>query len=132
MRQLLFLVLFLPAVTMGDDAVNEDLDLTVKPSLCITDNRNPSCVLSFLVVWRSPEAGYYCLFNDLEESSLRCWQEDREGELSDERTVNENFSFWMTSEDFASRLAQVDVEVLRMDFDDRRRKRRTRHVWDIN
>jgi hypothetical protein len=38
----------------------------------------------------------------------------------------------MTGTDPEARLAQVDVEVLRMDSDDRRRKRRTRHVWDIN
>ena len=54
------------------------------------------------------------------------------GELSDERTVRGNFSYWMTDRDLASRLAVVTVEVLRMESDDRRRKRRTRHVWDIN
>jgi hypothetical protein len=38
----------------------------------------------------------------------------------------------MTGLDTAARLAQVDVEVLHLDSDDRRRRRRTRHVWDIN
>jgi hypothetical protein len=46
--------------------------------------------------------------------------------------VQETFNFWMTGADAESRLAEVSVEVLHMDSDDRRRKRRTRHVWDIN
>jgi len=106
--------------------------LTVKPVLCITDNRNPSCDMSFLVLWQSGETGYYCLFNDLTEAPVRCWSEEQVGQLSDDRIVRENFSYWMTGSDPDSHLAEVTVEVLRMDSGDRRRKRRTRHVWDIN
>jgi hypothetical protein len=132
MRLLIAILLFATAIASADDSREESLQLRIKPVLCITDSRNPSCDMAFLVVWESADSGYYCLFNDLQDSSLRCWQEVRVGELVDERTVDQSFSFWMTGEDLASRLAQVDVEVLRMDSDDRRRRRRTRHVWDIN
>ena len=88
--------------------------------------------MSFLVVWQSGETGYYCLFNDFIDAPVRCWSEERAGRQNDARIVQENFSYWMTGRDSDSRLAQVDVEVLRMDSDDRRRRRRTRHVWDIN
>lgn len=132
MRLLALLALFVAALAVADEAADKEVELTVKPVLCVTDSRNPSCDMAFVVIWESADTGYYCLFNDFQESSLRCWQEDRTGELVDERTVAENFSFWMTGEDFARRLVQVDVEVLRMDSDDRRRRRRTRHVWDIN
>ena len=88
--------------------------------------------MSFIVMWQSGSSGYYCLFNDFGDEPLRCWTEEHEGQLTDERSVQQGFSFWMTEFDGEIRLAQVDVEVLRMDSDDRRRKRRTRHVWDIN
>jgi hypothetical protein len=110
----------------------DDMILSVKPLLCITDSRNPVCEMSFLVVWESGERGYYCLFNDYAEAPVRCWNEKRQGQLTDDRSVRESFSFWMTGTEGANRLAEVSVEVLRMDSDDRRRKRRTRHVWDIN
>jgi hypothetical protein len=132
MRLLCILVLLLPAVTVADEATDDDLQLSVKPLLCITDNRNPSCDMAFLVVWQSIATGYYCLFNDIADAPLRCWTEERAGRLNDERTVTKNFSYWMTGLDTAARLAQVDVEVLHLDSDDRRRRRRTRHVWDIN
>ena len=128
----LLLTLTLLFATLVPAAQADDMKLTVKPILCITDNRNPVCEMSFLVVWESGERGYYCLFNDYGEAPVRCWNEEREGQLTDDRSVRETFSFWMTSDDMAERLAEVSVEVLRMDSDDRRRKRRTRHVWDIN
>lgn len=110
----------------------DDMTLSVKPLLCITDSRNEVCEMSFLIVWESGKRGYYCLFNDYGEAPMRCWNEEREGRLTDDLNVRETFSFWMAGTDAARRLAEVRVEVLRMDSDDRRRSRRTRHVWDIN
>lgn len=130
MKRLLPLALLFLALTPSAQA--DDMSLTVKPLLCITDNRNPVCDMSFLVVWETGERGYYCLFNDYGEAPVRCWNEERRGEATDERTVQETFRFWMTGTDTTARLAEVSVEVLRLDSDDRRRKRRTRHVWDIN
>jgi hypothetical protein len=132
MKLLVTLALLLPALALAEDQAGDEMQLTVKPLLCITDNRNPSCDMSFLIVWQSRDTGYYCLFNDLAETPARCWIEEQAGQLSDDRTVSESFSYWMTSSDPESRLAEVTVEVLRMDSDDRRRRRRTRHVWDIN
>ena len=133
MRWLVFILLlfsFAPNSQAQTDT-NPAVQLKVRPILCITDERTPSCEMSFLVIWQSEQSGYYCLYNDFEESALRCWTENRSGELSDERTVDTGFSYWMTDDDSESLLAVATVEVLRMDSDDRRRKRRSRHVWDI-
>ena len=132
MGRFLALALILPALLAAGNVHAEEMALTVKPVLCIVDSRNPSCEMSFIVMWQSGSSGYYCLFNDFGDAPVRCWNEEREGQLTDERDVRQGFSFWMTGVDGEVRLAQVDVEVLRMDSDDRRRKRRTRHVWDIN
>jgi len=132
MRCLLPLLLILPTLAVADPASETTMRLTVKPVLCITDKRTPQCDMSFLIVWESGSSGYYCLFSDFTEAPVRCWNEELTGQLNDDRTVASNFSYWMTGSDPEHRLAVVDVEVLRMDSDDRRRKRRTRHVWDIN
>ena len=121
------LLILLPAISHAD----EEMQLRVRPVLCIIDERTPNCQMSFLVLWQSAETGYYCLYNDFGQAPLRCWTEQRSGELSDERTVNSDFSYWMAGDYNESQLAVVVVEVLRMDSDDRRRKRRSRHVWDI-
>jgi hypothetical protein len=125
-------VLLLPTIAMADTGADNEMRMSVKPVLCITDERTPSCDMSFLVIWQSSDSGYYCLFSDFEDPPMRCWTEEGTGRLNDERAVESSFSYWMTGDDRELRLAEVKVEVLRMDSDDRRRKRRTRHVWDIN
>lgn len=133
MRRLLTIsLLLLSAPAMAEAEAENAIRLTVKPVLCIIDKRTPRCEMSFLVVWRSGLGGYYCLFSDFDDTPVRCWNEERTGRLTDDRTVHSNFSYWMTGDDTEYRLAQVIIEVLRMDTDDRRRRRRTRHVWDIN
>lgn len=129
------LLAVVPAVTVAavDDPAEEAVRLTVKPMLCIIDRRTPQCKMSFLVIWESERSGYYCLFNDFGAAPLRCWNEERGGELTEKRVVSNEFRYWMSDRETDSDrpLATVKVEVLRMDDDDRRRKRRRRHVWDI-
>lgn len=131
MKQLIqIFVLLLPILAAGDEVTDKPVEITVKPLLCIVDLRTPGCDMSFLVRWHSRETGYYCVFNDLEDAPLNCWREQRSGELIDKRTVLENLSFWI-NESGSEPLAAVTVEVLRMDSNDRRRRRRSRHVWDL-
>ena len=133
MRAVLLLSILLPLTVLADaNAPDRNMRLTVKPLLCIVDKKTPSCDMSFLVVWESAETGYYCLFSDFGEAPIRCWSDERTGRTEDERTVENDFRYWMQDDISELPLALVKVEVLRMDSDDRRRKRRTRHVWDIN
>ena len=121
-------VLFLLPMAAHAD---EEMQLKVRPVLCVVDDRAPACEMSFVIHWQSAETGFYCLYNDLVPAPLRCWEEQRSGEHNDERKVETGFRYWMAQSDAAAPLAVVMVEVLRIHNDDRRRKRRSRHVWDI-
>lgn len=127
MRRLaLVLLIALPLAAIADEP---PVTLTVKPLLCIVDQRTPSCEMRFAIYWQSEQTGYYCVLTELEVAPLRCWNEARAGDLDDERTVDESFSYELSDGD--APLAAARVEVLRKDSDDRRRQRRTRHVWDV-
>ena len=133
MKHILIISLLLfPALAMADSDTESGMRLSVKPVLCITDQRTPKCDMSFLLIWQSGTSGYYCLFSDFGDPPMRCWNEELSGRIEDERLVESTFSYWMTGDDQVQRLAEIKIEVLRMDSNDRRRKRRTRHVWDIN
>ena len=132
-RALFLFLILLPLITVADtDVADQSMQLTVKPVLCITDKRTPSCQMSFLVLWESAQTGYYCLFSDFGKAPIRCWSSELSGRTKDERIVQNDFRYWMQDDNSELQLAVVTVEVLRLDSDDRRRKRRTRHVWDIN
>lgn len=122
------LMITLPLAALADD---DQVKLSVKPVLCIVDQRTPSCDMAFLVAWQSQREGYYCVTCDLDGEPLRCWSDERAGEFEDERSVLEDFSYMISEGNGQPPLDAVTVEVVRMDSDDRRRKRRTRHVWDI-
>jgi hypothetical protein len=133
-RVLAPLLLSLAAPALAAQSSNESapaVTLTVRPVLCIVDARTPSCELSFLISWQSDRSGYYCLFNDFEAAPLECWTEEKAGELVEERVVEHEFDYWLTGRDGDERLAAVTVEVLQADDGDRRRRRRSRHVWDL-
>ena len=131
MKRLLIAALLLPFAALAEDSDSDTATITVKPLLCIVDARTPACDMQFAIRWASDESGYYCVFNDLETDALRCWAESSLGEIDDRRTVAETFSYWLNQGKDEPVLAKATVDVLRKDSEDRRRRRRTRHVWDI-
>jgi hypothetical protein len=104
--------------------------LTAKPVLCVLDKDQTSCKMTFDVRWKSLLAGDYCLNDSFLSAPLRCWAAVRAGEHKIEREVSEEFLFWL-GDPSGDRLAEVKVSVLRVGSSDRRRERRTRHVWDV-
>lgn len=126
-RHAAVLVLLLPLLATAD----EHASLSVKPLLCIVDERAPACDLDFTITWQALESGYYCVRANVDDDVLRCWQESTRGSTTDERTVTETFNYRLQSGEQSAALAAATVEVLQKDSDDRRRRRRTRHVWDL-
>ncbi len=105
--------------------------LTIKPLLCVLDKEAAACSVTFDVRWNSLKPTEYCLHDSVNEAPLRCWPVAVSGEMRHERTFSEDFRFWLTPLTGGERLSEVKIEVLRVGSTDRRRERRTRHVWDV-
>ena len=131
MKRLLPLLFLVPLAASAEDGAEKPATITVKPLLCIVDARTPECEMRFSVAWTGAVSGYYCVFSELQPDALRCWAEASRGDLEDDRTVDETFTYWLNQGQDKPVLATATVDVLRKDSDDRRRRRRTRHVWDI-
>ncbi|MBC8024417.1 MAG: DUF3019 domain-containing protein [Steroidobacteraceae bacterium] len=112
-------------------AAEPPLRLTAKPVLCVLDKDATSCRMSFDIRWKSVLAGEYCLNDSFLTAPLRCWASARAGDTRVERVVSEDFLFWLGAPTESEHLAEVKVSVLRVGSTDRRRERRTRHVWDV-
>jgi hypothetical protein len=105
--------------------------LVVKPLLCVIDKNETACTINFDIRWTSVLAAEYCLNDSARPTPLRCWPRADSGEHAQERVVNEDFVFWLSPPAGTERVAEAKIEVLRVGSDDRRRERRTRHVWDV-
>jgi len=105
--------------------------LVVKPLLCVIDKDEAACTINFDVRWKSTLEAEYCLNDSARPTPLRCWPRGDSGEHRQERVVTEDFVFWLSPPSGTERVAEAKIEVLRVGSDDRRRERRTRHVWDV-
>lgn len=105
--------------------------LSVKPLLCVVDKGSSGCMMTFDVRWKSQLAREYCLNDNQQLAPLRCWTSARAGDLKQQRLVSEAFIFWLGAPDGVEHIAEAKIEVLRIGSADRRRERRSRHVWDV-
>ncbi|HEU4593352.1 MAG TPA: DUF3019 domain-containing protein [Steroidobacteraceae bacterium] len=105
--------------------------LLVKPLLCVLDSDAAACSMTFDIRWRSPLAAEFCLNDSALSTPLRCWPNALSGNFAQQRLVSEPFFYWLGVPGGTQRAAEVKIEVLRLDSADRRRDRRTRHVWDV-
>jgi len=121
------LALALPAA--ADDPA--PVKLAVKPLLCVVDKGASSCMMSFDIRWKSVRALEYCLNDSAKPEPVHCWSPALAGVVLQEREVSEEFVYWLGAPGGSDHLAEVKVSVLRVDSADRRRERRTRHVWDV-
>lgn len=123
--------LFLATGHVGATARVDGPWLRVKPLLCIAARNSETCATVFQIDWRSPQPGNYCLASDYSSLPLRCWTQAVAGEHRDRVIVTKDFYYWITQSDSTQRLSAVKVELLRLRSEDRRRERRSRHVWDV-
>lgn len=112
-------------------AADPPVRLVVKPLLCVLDKDTTACTVTFDIRWKSVLAAEYCLNDEAQPAPLRCWPRVLSGEHRHERVVAQDFSFWLAPPAGAERVAEAKIEVLRVGSTDRRRERRTRHVWDV-
>jgi hypothetical protein len=128
---LLLTALFLAAGSVSPATKADGPWLRVKPLICIAARNSEACASVFQIDWRSPQPGNYCLARDNSTLPVRCWTRAAAGEHRDRVVVTRDFYYWITESDSTQRLSAVKVEFLRLQSEDRRRERRSRHVWDV-
>jgi hypothetical protein len=117
-----------PPATAADPA---PVRLAVKPLLCVLDKTASSCMMTFDIRWKSVLANEYCLNDSTQGGPVHCWTRAVTGVHTLKREVSEEFVYWLGAPDGADHLSEVKITVLRVGSTDRRRERRTRHVWDV-
>ena len=112
-------------------AAEPPVKLAVKPLLCVLDKAATSCLMSFDIRWKSLVSAEYCLNDTLQPAPRLCWASAKDGSTTEKREVSEEFVYWLGAPAGTEHLAEVKISVLRVGSADRRRERRTRHVWDV-
>jgi hypothetical protein len=126
------LALLLAVVSFPAGAAEPPVKLAVKPLLCVLDKDATSCTMTCDIRWRSLIAGEFCLNDTLQPEPRICWGSGQTaGRTTERRVVSEELMYWLGVPTGTERLSEVKISVLRVGSTDRRRERRTRHVWDV-
>jgi hypothetical protein len=126
------LALLLAVASFPAGAAEPPVKLAVKPLLCVLDKDATSCTMTFDIRWKSLIAGEFCLNDTLQPEPRMCWGSGQTaGRTTERREVSEEFMYWLGVPTGTERLSEVKISVLRVGSTDRRRERRTRHVWDV-
>jgi len=113
-------------------AAEPPVRLNIKPLLCVLDKNATACAVTFDIRWKSVLAAEYCLIDETQPAApLKCWPSAVSGETRHEKQVTQDFLFWLSPPSGTERVAEAKIEVLRVGSADRRRERRSRHVWDV-
>ena len=126
------LAVLIAAAILPAGAAEPPVKLAVKPLLCVLDKEATSCTMTFDIRWKSLIAGEFCLNDTLQTEPRMCWAGGQTaGNTTERREVSEEFMYWLGVPAGTERLTEVKISVLRVGSTDRRRERRTRHVWDV-
>lgn len=108
-----------------------DLTLTVKPHLCLRHADGDECRVEVIIDWRSNTAANFCLFSDLDKTSLQCWDHQQNGNRIELRVISEDLNYWVSIEGTSEKLAQRSVKIATLVSDERRSLRQRRHIWSL-
>ncbi len=106
-------------------------ELSIKPKLCVRGTEIDQCKLTVKIKWTGNSNGAYCLYSDIANTPLRCWQRDVSGEMQDEVAITADLHYWLAWQPNDVELARRTLKLLTAKPDDRRRSRRRRHVWSL-
>lgn len=123
------LALFPWQLTAAATAAGESLSLEVRPRVCVRLSGEEMCAMHLLIRWKAERERDVCLRFAGEETSLQCWQAQRQGvwEMSLER--ENNTTVQLLDPDSEAVLLESLIPVISRDLRDTRRRRR--HVWSI-
>ena len=113
-----------------EEPTSLELELRVKPSLCLTYSSEEDCSLTVEVIWNNSKASNLCLFNVQEETPIECWENTQNATLTEERIMNEDLVYWLSPPGENTPLVTAKVEMASI-VEDERRHRSRRHIWNL-
>jgi len=116
---LIIMVFFLPLST---HAASEQLDtfsianknpaeLIVTPKPCVALRKGQKCYLEVTFNWQHPKLNNYCLINVTTKQSLKCWQQQTNGEFSFDFQSKLSNDFALRKQETAKDLARTTIPV---------------------
>jgi hypothetical protein len=103
--------------------------LYVRPSICVSYNRDEPCTMSMQVSWEGESPADVCLRDAIAPPLLHCWEDTRSGSVAIAYANTSDVLYQLVEEATQGVLAEAEIKVINRDLRDSRKRRR--HVWSI-
>lgn len=113
-----------------DNTASAASELRIQPSVCLLQPGETICRTDVAIEWSSTVVLLACLSRLDIADPLRCWRDEQRGEFRETLTTERSTVYLLTSPDNET-LAEAKLDVLAVQPADKRRSRRSRHVWDL-
>lgn len=133
-RALISLLLLLSCVLPGGGrwaatAATDDYALHVQPRVCVVVANEATCAMQLTVSWTAPATTDVCVKLAHADNTLRCWQQQRLGNVEFELQRSSNTIVQLLDASSNQVLTETEITIVSRELRDSRRRRR--HVWSI-
>ncbi len=122
------LLLMVPAGQASEDLAH-GYKLYVRPSICVSYDRDVPCTMSMQVSWEGEAPADVCLRDATTTPMLHCWQDSNRGSVAIDYANTVDVRYQLVEETSLGVLAEAEIKVINRDLRDSRKRRR--HVWSI-
>ncbi|GGA89737.1 hypothetical protein GCM10011369_34890 [Neiella marina] len=118
-----------------DDSLNIELNteiptLQASPALCELVKGQSLCEMNLTLIWETPRAGHFCLWDSQLTEPLRCWRDDWSGTHALPFSSEQDRTYWLTRGPDGSVAAQTTVAIT-WALEQRLRAKRRRAFWRV-
>ena len=121
--------------TEDPDPLNIELktevpSLVASPELCEFKKGQSLCQMDATLLWETPKAGHYCVWDSEHPTPLQCWKNSWSGTYSLHFSAGKNREFWLTEGVEGGIAASTTIAVTNA-LEQRLRAKRRRGFWRV-
>lgn len=105
------LLLLVIISSMAGKVYAQQTVLILTPNQCISVHQGEQCYVDININWQTPNIGDYCLFSNIEQAPIHCWQGVQSGHIEQELVANENVTFSLRTKNNPTSLADKTLKM---------------------
>ncbi len=133
---LLLLIILNPSVLLAQSSeqllISEDMELTIKPNICVAPRGESTCISSIDINWTSRTKGNFCLASSYDEHDLFCWIDETSGFYRHKLIFNKDVLYSMSNKISHKTIVEAIMKFKVLKPHRGYKKRRSRFPWSLS
>ncbi len=112
---------------------SSDVELVIKPNICVAPRGKDSCISSIDVFWQSTKSGNFCLSsNYTNEKTLKCWNNSKQGNYVHKLILTKNLLYWINKQNSTVEIVSSMLKFAALKPHRKHQRRRNRLPWSLS